>query len=112
MADLGTLVTEAGGRADAVLGLGSVGTVSAGAMATALGDARNALVVRAADAVLAIGGRGGTLSEIALAAKMGIPVGLLGVPPAKGLDLPAFEEPARAIAWALSAARSRRDGRQ
>ena len=38
---------------------------------TGLGEARNALVVRAADAVIAIGGEFGTLSEIALALKAG-----------------------------------------
>lgn len=38
MADLGTLVAEAAVRADAALGQGAVGTVSAGAMAAALGD--------------------------------------------------------------------------
>jgi hypothetical protein len=41
------------------------------AIATGLGEARNALVVRAADAVVAIGGAYGTLSEIALALKAG-----------------------------------------
>ncbi len=41
---------------------------------TGLGEARNALVVRAAEAVIAIGGEFGTLSEIALALKWGIPV--------------------------------------
>ncbi len=41
---------------------------------TGLGEARNALVVRAAHAVIAIGGEFGTLSEIALALKWGIPV--------------------------------------
>jgi uncharacterized protein (TIGR00725 family) len=41
---------------------------------TGLGEARNALVVRAADAVIAIGGEYGTLSEIALALKAGTPV--------------------------------------
>lgn len=41
------------------------------AIATGLGEARNALVVRAADAVIAIGGGYGTLSEIALALKAG-----------------------------------------
>ena len=41
---------------------------------TGLGEARNALVVRAADAVIAIGGEFGTLSEIALALKVGKPV--------------------------------------
>ncbi len=38
---------------------------------TGLGEARNALVVRAADVLIAIGGEYGTLSEIALALKTG-----------------------------------------
>ena len=41
---------------------------------TGLGEARNALVVRAAQAVVAIGGAWGTLSEIALALRGGVPV--------------------------------------
>lgn len=41
------------------------------AIATGLGEARNALVVRAADALIAVGGAYGTLSEIALALKAG-----------------------------------------
>jgi uncharacterized protein (TIGR00725 family) len=41
------------------------------ALATGLGEARNALVVRAADALVAVGGGYGTLSEIALALKAG-----------------------------------------
>ena len=44
------------------------------ALPTGLGEARNALVVRASDAVIAIGGEFGTLSEIALALKAGKPV--------------------------------------
>jgi uncharacterized protein (TIGR00725 family) len=44
------------------------------AVPTGLGEARNALIVRAADAVVAIGGGWGTLSEIALAMKTGVPV--------------------------------------
>jgi hypothetical protein len=44
------------------------------AVATGLGEARNALVVRAADALIAVGGEYGTLSEIALALKAGKPV--------------------------------------
>ena len=48
------------------------------AVPTGLGEARNALVVRAADAVVAIGGGWGTLSEIALARKTGVPVVGLG----------------------------------
>ena len=41
------------------------------AIATGLGEARNALVVRAADCLIAVGGAYGTLSEIALALKTG-----------------------------------------
>lgn len=41
---------------------------------TGLGEARNVLVVKSSQAVIAIGGRYGTLSEIALALKLGIPV--------------------------------------
>jgi uncharacterized protein (TIGR00725 family) len=44
------------------------------AVPTGLGEARNALVVRAADALVAVGGEFGTLSEIALALKAGKPV--------------------------------------
>ena len=42
--------------------------------ASGLGEARNALVVRVADVVIAVSGEFGTLSEIALALKMGKPV--------------------------------------
>jgi uncharacterized protein (TIGR00725 family) len=48
------------------------------AVATGLGEARNALVVRAADALIAVAGGYGTLSEIALALKAGKPVTGLG----------------------------------
>jgi uncharacterized protein (TIGR00725 family) len=41
------------------------------AVPTGLGEARNALVVRAADALVAIGGGYGTLSEIGLALRAG-----------------------------------------
>ncbi len=44
------------------------------AVATGLGDARNAIIARTADAMIAVGGGYGTLSEIALALKMGKPV--------------------------------------
>jgi uncharacterized protein (TIGR00725 family) len=44
------------------------------AIPTGLGELRNGLVVRAADAVIAVGGSFGTLSEIALALKRGLPV--------------------------------------
>jgi uncharacterized protein (TIGR00725 family) len=41
---------------------------------TGLGEARNAIIVRTADAVVAVSGGYGTLSEIGLALKMGRPV--------------------------------------
>jgi uncharacterized protein (TIGR00725 family) len=65
---------EEGGTAVAILpGLdrGAANPHVSVAIATGLGEARNALVVRAADALIAIGGAYGTLSEIALALKGG-----------------------------------------
>lgn len=47
-------------------------------IATGLGELRNYLIVRAADAVIAIGGEWGTLSEIAMAMKLGRSVVGLG----------------------------------
>jgi len=44
------------------------------AIATGLGEGRNVLIVRSADAVIAIGGAYGTLAEIAFARKLGRPV--------------------------------------
>ena len=43
-------------------------------IATGLGTARNTVIARTADAVIAIGGEYGTLSEIAFALQMGKPV--------------------------------------
>ncbi|MFL6161156.1 MAG: TIGR00725 family protein [Jatrophihabitantaceae bacterium] len=55
---------------------GSAGlTVS---LPTGLGELRNGLLVRAADGIIAIGGSWGTLSEIALARRTGVPVLALG----------------------------------
>jgi uncharacterized protein (TIGR00725 family) len=49
-------------------------------IATGMGHARNVVNVRAADAVVGVGGGYGTVSEIALALKMGIPVVVLSSP--------------------------------
>jgi hypothetical protein len=80
------------------------------AVPTGLGEARNTLVVRAADAVVAVGGGWGTLSEIALALKSGVPVvGLdtwepaLRGEPSEGVV--AATEPRLAVAEALRLAR-------
>lgn len=48
------------------------------AVATGIGEARNAIVVRTADAVIAVAGSYGTLSEIALALRAGTRVIGLG----------------------------------
>jgi uncharacterized protein (TIGR00725 family) len=47
-------------------------------LTTGMGHARNLAVVSSGDAVIAIGGGYGTLSEIGLAAKIGRPVVILG----------------------------------
>ncbi len=44
------------------------------ALATGMGEMRNALLVRACDALVAVAGEFGTLSEIAFALKTGVPV--------------------------------------
>jgi len=44
------------------------------AIATGLGEIRNALIVRTSDALVAVGGGVGTLSEIGFALKLGRPV--------------------------------------
>ncbi len=43
-----------------------------------IGEARNSIIVRSAQAVIAIGGEYGTLSEIAFALRFGVPVICLG----------------------------------
>lgn len=45
---------------------------------TGLGELRNGLLVRSCDAVVAVGSSWGTLSEVSLAARTGVPVVLLG----------------------------------
>lgn len=74
-------------------------------LATGMGEARNALVVRGGQAVVSVGGGWGTLSEIALARKMGLPVATLGRPPATGLNLPAPPDAQSAAEWAIAATR-------
>ncbi|MBW2061405.1 MAG: TIGR00725 family protein [Deltaproteobacteria bacterium] len=72
-------------------------------LATGLGHVRNAVIVRAAQAVIALPGEAGTLSEVALGLKMGRPVvGLRAWGEIKGV-LPA-SSPAEAVDLALSQA--------
>ena len=71
---------------------------------TGLGEARNALVVRAADALVAIGGGYGTLSEVALALRAGKPVIGLGTWDIDGVQVVSDAEAAvRAAFDSLSA---------
>lgn len=80
-------------------------------IATGLGEARNAIVARTAQAVVAIGGRYGTLSEIAFALKHGLPV--IGIktwtltPPMGDASSPIIyiDDPVEAARRALSLAR-------
>lgn len=65
-------------------------------LATGLGELRNGLIVRAAQAVVAIRGGWGTLSEVALARKIGRPVVAVGEWPA----LPGLEHAADGAAAA------------
>jgi uncharacterized protein (TIGR00725 family) len=69
------------------------------AVPTGMGEARNALVVRAADALVAVGGEWGTLSEIALARKTGKPVVGLGTWDLDGVER--SDSPAAAVAAVL-----------
>ncbi|WP_354644350.1 TIGR00725 family protein [Kitasatospora camelliae] len=80
-------------------------------LTTGLGELRNGLLVRSCDAVLAVGGSWGTLSEVALAVRTGRPVVLLdGWPlpdaPTAGPLLTAAT-PDQAVDLALDAARRR-----
>lgn len=54
------------------------------ALATGLGELRNALLVRSCDALVAVGCSWGTLSEVALAVRTGVPVAAIAC-----WDLPA-----------------------
>ena len=74
------------------------------ALATGMGEMRNALIVRAAGAVIAIGGGWGTLSEIALAQRIGTPVVGLHDAFVSAADIPRVTTPAQAVQWALEQA--------
>lgn len=69
---------EAGGRSIGILPTleseGGANSYIDCAVYTGLGDGRNYVNVRTSDAVIALAGEAGTLSEIALALKIGVPV--------------------------------------
>jgi uncharacterized protein (TIGR00725 family) len=68
------------------------------ALPTGLGEARNALIVRVVDALVAVGGGYGTLSEIALALRIGKPVVGLGTWEIDGVEAAASPEDAAGAA--------------
>lgn len=69
------------------------------ALPTGMGEGRNVLLVRAADAVVAVAGEFGTLSEIALALRLGKPVVGLGT-----WELAKGGRPVEAVVAAVTAA--------
>jgi uncharacterized protein (TIGR00725 family) len=64
------------------------------ALPTGMGQGRNVLIVTAAQSVIAIGGGWGTLSEIAIAKRLGRPVVTLDSWPISGLESVATPEEA------------------
>jgi uncharacterized protein (TIGR00725 family) len=87
------------------------------AIPTGLGQGRNLLLVRSSDALIAVGGGFGTLSEIALALRTGTPViGLatwsLQLDDQQVDAFPVAGDPDTAAQLALEAARSRRTNPQ
>jgi uncharacterized protein (TIGR00725 family) len=72
------------------------------AIATGMGEMRNALIVRAADVVVAVGGAYGTLSEIAFALRTGVPV--VGIGTWALDDVVDVHDPESAVALALALA--------
>ena len=71
-------------------------------IATGFGEARNLVIIRTADAVIALPGKYGTLSEIGFALKMNKPVISLGSWDV-GTDISSAETPKEAVQLALKA---------
>lgn len=75
---------------------------------TGLGEARNVLVVRASEAIIAIAGELGTTTEAAFAQKFGIPVIGLATRLPDELLTERADDPAAAVARAVELAEERR----
>ena len=83
---------------------------------TGMDQARNVVLVRSCDAVIAVGGMYGTLSEIAIALKIGRPVIGLGTwrlaqPQGRRVPIVRAASPEIAVRHALREARSARGSR-
>jgi uncharacterized protein (TIGR00725 family) len=78
-------------------------------IATGIGEARNAVIIASADAVIALAGEGGTLAEIGFAKKFGKPIVALDAwPEIDGLRRASTPADAVALALRLAASNSRR----
>jgi uncharacterized protein (TIGR00725 family) len=77
---------------------------------TGMGEMRNMLLVRFADAVIAVGGEWGTVSELAFAMKIGTPAVILAPSLAKDLPVPRAADAVDAVRLALDATRGSRHG--
>lgn len=77
-------------------------------VATGMGEARNVLVVKASEAVVAVGGAWGTRNEAALCLKLGVP--LVGVMDTLGdvFSIERFRDPDAGVARALELAQEGR----
>ncbi len=74
------------------------------AIATGMGEARNAIIVASSDAVIAMAGEGGTLAEIGFAKKFGRPiVALKSWPEIDGLERATTPREAVDLAMKLAA---------
>lgn len=73
-------------------------------LATGLGEMRNLLIVRVAQALIAIGGGIGTLSEIAMAQRTERPVIGLHDSFRNAIDMPRASSAEEAVGWALERA--------
>jgi uncharacterized protein (TIGR00725 family) len=113
MAAAGRGARAEGGRVTAVLPGTDRGAAreADAVVCTGAGEARNLAVVASADAVIAVGGGWGTLSEIGLARKLGRPVVLLGSwriaepgAPPEASACPTAASPEAAVRMALEAA--------
>ncbi|UCC75073.1 MAG: TIGR00725 family protein [Gemmatimonadota bacterium] len=100
---------DAGGVVVGILPGDDIRTANPGVtipITTGLGEARNVLVVKASDAVIAIAGGWGTMSEAALCFKLGVPLIRLKSD-LQNLPSPIAETPEEAVEWAMERARER-----
>jgi len=76
------------------------------AIPTGLGEARNSIVVKSSDALVAVDGSYGTLSEIAFTLKWGKPIAGIGTwkltdHTGETAPIKYFEDPINAVKWAI-----------